>query len=184
MLRQKCEQWGAAINADEVLLDCPLLTSCCVARFLTGHDHFHTNGIEYVKKSKGERERYTQLNTEFHRIARKDKKGFFNEQCKKIEGNNRRGKTRGLFKKIGNIKGIFHPKMGTIKYSNSIDLKKQRRARRNGKTTQKNVQKNILMTQITTVVWSLRQSQRFWSVKSRGPLEALLLIKLVVVMEF
>ena len=141
MLRQKCEQWGAAINTDEVLLDCPLLTSCCVARFLTGHGPLSYKWNQVCKKkSKGERERYTQLNTEFHRIARKDKKGFFNEQCKEIEGNNRRGKTRGLFKKIGNIKGIFHPKMGTIKYSNCIDLKKQRRARRNGKTTQKNVQ--------------------------------------------
>ena len=67
-------------------------------------------------------ERYIQLNPEFQRIARKDKKAFFNEQCKEIEENNRRGKTRDLFKKIGNIKGTFYPKKGTIKYSNSKDL--------------------------------------------------------------
>ena len=66
-------------------------------------------------KSKGERESYTQLNTELHRIARRDKKALFNEQCKEVEENNRRGKTRDLFRKIGNIKGIFCIKMGTIK---------------------------------------------------------------------
>ena len=69
-------------------------------------------------KSKGERERCTQLNAEFQRIARRDKKAFFNEQCLKIEENNRRGKTRDLFRKIGNIKGTFFPKMGTIKERN------------------------------------------------------------------
>ena len=73
-------------------------------------------------KSKGERESYTQQNSEFQRIARGDKKAFFNEQRKEIEENNRRGKTRGLFKKIGNIKGTFHPKLGTIKDRNGKDL--------------------------------------------------------------
>ena len=69
-------------------------------------------------KSKGERERCTQLNVEFQRIARRDKKAFFDDQCLKIEENNRRGKTRDLFRKIGNIKGTFFPKMGTIKERN------------------------------------------------------------------
>ena len=69
-------------------------------------------------KTKGERERCTQLNAEFQRIARRDKKAFFNDQCLKIEENNRRGKTRDLFIKIGNIKGTFFPKMGTIKERN------------------------------------------------------------------
>ena len=73
-------------------------------------------------KSKGERERYTQRNAESWRIARRDKKAFFNEQCTEIEDHNRRGKTRDLFKKIGNIKGTFNPKMGTIKARNSKDL--------------------------------------------------------------
>ena len=63
-------------------------------------------------KDKEEKERYTHLNAEFQRIARKDKKAFLSDQCKEIEENNRMGKTRDLFKKIGNIKGIFHAKMG------------------------------------------------------------------------
>ena len=65
-------------------------------------------------KGKGEKERYKHLNAEFQRIARRDKKAFFSDQCKEIEENNRESKTRDLFKKIGNIKGTFHPKMGTI----------------------------------------------------------------------
>ena len=64
-------------------------------------------------KGKGERERYTQLNAEFQRMARRDRKAFLNEQCKEIEGNNRMGKNKDLFKKIGGTKGIFHAKMGT-----------------------------------------------------------------------
>ena len=64
-------------------------------------------------KDKGERERYTHLNAEFQRIARKDKKAFLIDQCKEIEENNRMGKTRDLIKKNGNTKGTFHAKMGT-----------------------------------------------------------------------
>ena len=64
-------------------------------------------------KGKGEKERYTQLNAEFQRIARRDKKAFFNNQCKEVEENNRVGKARDIFKKIRGIKGIFHAKMGT-----------------------------------------------------------------------
>ena len=74
-------------------------------------------------KSKRERERYTQLNAEFQKIARKDKKAFLSEQCKEIEENNRIGKTKDLFKKIGDTKGTFHVKMGTIKDRNSKALK-------------------------------------------------------------
>ena len=66
-------------------------------------------------KSKEEKERYTHLNTEFQRIARRDKKAFLSDQCKEIEENNRMGKTRDLFKKIRDAKGTFHAKMGTIK---------------------------------------------------------------------
>ena len=65
------------------------------------------------EKGKGEMERYTQLNAEFQRIVRRDKKAFLSEQCKEIEGNNRMGKTRDLFKKIRDTKGTFHAKMGT-----------------------------------------------------------------------
>ena len=73
-------------------------------------------------KSKGEKERYKHLNAEFQRIARRDKKAFFSVQCKEIEENNRMGKTRDLFKKIGDTKGTFHAKKGSIKGRNVMDL--------------------------------------------------------------
>ena len=72
-------------------------------------------------KSKGEKERYPHLNTEFQRIAQRDKKAFLNDQCKEIEGKNRMGKTRDLFKKIRDTKGEFHAKMGSIKDRNGMD---------------------------------------------------------------
>ena len=73
-------------------------------------------------KSKGEKERYKHLNAEFQRLARRDKKAFLSDQCKEIKENNRMGKTRDLFKKIGDTKGIFHAKMGLIKDRNGMDL--------------------------------------------------------------
>ena len=73
-------------------------------------------------KSKGEKERYKHLNAEFQRIARRDKKAFFSDQCKEIEENNRMGKTRDLVKKIRDTKGTFHAKMGSIKDRNGMDL--------------------------------------------------------------
>ena len=73
-------------------------------------------------KGKGEKERYTHLNAEFQRIARRDKKTFLRDQCKEIEENTRMGKTRDLFKKIRDTKGTFHAKMGTIKDRNGMDL--------------------------------------------------------------
>ena len=72
-------------------------------------------------KSKGEKERYKHLNAEFQRIARRDDKAFFSDQCKEIEENNRMGKARGLFKKIRDTKRTFHAKMGTIKDRNGMD---------------------------------------------------------------
>ena len=73
-------------------------------------------------KGKGEKERYTSLNAEFQRIARRDKKAFLSDQCKEIEENNRMAKTRELVKKIRDTNGTFHAKMGTIKDRNSMDL--------------------------------------------------------------
>ena len=73
-------------------------------------------------KSKGEKETYKHLNAEFQRIARRDKKAFFSDQCKEIEENNRMGKIRDLFKKIRDTKGTFHAKMGSIKDRNGMDL--------------------------------------------------------------
>ena len=73
-------------------------------------------------KNKGEKERYKHLNAEFQRIARKVKKAFLSNQCKEIEENNRKGKTRDLFKKIRDTKGTFHAKMGSITHTNGRDL--------------------------------------------------------------
>ena len=73
-------------------------------------------------KDKGEKERYTHLNAEFQRIARRDKKAFLSDQCKEIEENTRMGKSRDFFKKIRETKGIFHAKMGSIKNKNDMDL--------------------------------------------------------------
>ena len=73
-------------------------------------------------KGKGEKERYTHLNAEFQRIARRDKKAFLSGQCKEIEENNRMGKARDLFKRIRDTKGTFHAKMGTIKDRNGMDV--------------------------------------------------------------
>ena len=74
-------------------------------------------------KNKGEKERYKHLNAEFQRIVRRDKKVFLSDQCKEIEENNTLGKTKDLFKKIRNIKGTFHAKMGSIKDRNGMDPK-------------------------------------------------------------
>ena len=79
-------------------------------------------GERRERKGKGERGRFTQLNAEFQRIARRDKKTFLSDQCKEIEENNRMGKTRDLFKKIRDTKGTFHAKMSSIKDRNGMDL--------------------------------------------------------------
>ena len=99
-------------------------------------------------KSKGEKERCTQLNAEFQRLARRDKKAFLTDQCKEIEENNRLGKTRDIFKKIRDTKGTFHAKMGSIKDKNCTDLTEAEILRRGGKNTQKNYTKKIFTTQI------------------------------------
>ena len=78
-------------------------------------------------KSKGEKERYTHLNAEFQRIARRDNKAFLSDQCKEIEENNRMEKTRDRFRKIRDTKGTFHAKMGTIKDRNGMGLNRSRR---------------------------------------------------------
>ena len=100
-------------------------------------------------KSKGGKERYTQLNAEFQRIARRYKKAFLSDQCKEIEENNRMGKTRDLFKKIRDKKGTFHAKMGSIKDRNGMDLTEAEDIKEH---TQKKYTKKIFMTQIITMV--------------------------------
>ena len=95
-------------------------------------------------KGKGEKERYTPLNAEFQRIARRDKKVSLSDQCKEIEENDRMGKTRDLFKKIRDTKGTFHAKIDPIKERNSMDLTEAEILRRGGKNTQKNYTKKGL----------------------------------------
>ena len=99
-------------------------------------------------KGKGEKERYTHLNAEFQRIARRDKKAFLSDKCKEIEENNRIGKTRDLFKKIRDTKGTFHAKISSIKDRNGMDLTETEDG---GKNTQ-SYTKKIIMIQIITMV--------------------------------
>ena len=100
-------------------------------------------------KSKGEKERYKHMNAEFQRIARRDKKAFFNDQCKEIEENSRMGKTRDLFKKIRHAKGIFHEKMGSIKDRNDMDLTEAEDIKKRCQEyTEELYKKKIFMTQI------------------------------------
>ena len=104
-------------------------------------------------KGKGEKERSTHLNAEFQRIARRDKKAFLSDQWEEIEENSRMGKTRDLFKKIRDIKGIFHAKMGTIKDRNGVDLTEAEDIKTwQEYTHKKNYTKKVFMTQITMMV--------------------------------
>ena len=103
-------------------------------------------------KTKGEKQRYTHLKAEFQRIARRDKKAILSDQCKEIEENNRMGKTRDLFKKIRDTKGIFHAKTGSIKDRNGMDLTEaediMKRWQEYTEDTQKNCTKKIFTTEI------------------------------------
>ena len=108
------------------------------------------------EKSKGEKERYKHLNTEFQRIARREKKAFLSDPCKEIEENNRMGKTRDLFKKIGTIKGTFPAKMGTMKDRSCKELTEGEEIKKRWQEyTGKLYKTKVLMTQITTTLWSL-----------------------------
>ena len=106
-------------------------------------------------KSKGEKERYKHLNAEFQRIARRDKKAFFSDQCKETEENNRMGKTRDLFKKIRGIKGTFHAKMGLIKDRNGMDLTAAEDIKKRWQEYTEELYKKIFMTKIIAMVLSL-----------------------------
>ena len=103
-------------------------------------------------KGKGEKARYTHLNAEFQKIARRDKKGFLNEPCKAREENNRMGKTKDVFKKIGDIKGIFHAKMCTIKDRNCMDLREAEGINKRWQEYTGEQYKKFFTTQIITMV--------------------------------
>ena len=97
-------------------------------------------------KSKGEKERYKHLNEELERIAKRDKKAFLRDQCKETEENNRKGKTRDLFKKIRDTKETFHAKMGSIKDRNGMDLTEAEDIKKRKQDTQKNCRKKIFIS--------------------------------------
>ena len=99
----------------------PMEKKCKKAKWLSG-EALQIAVKRREAKSKGQKERYKHLNVEFQRIARRNKEAFFSNQCKEIEENNRMGKTRDLFKKIRDIKGTFHAKMGLIQDRNGMDL--------------------------------------------------------------
>ena len=103
-------------------------------------------------KSKREKERYTHLNAEFQRIARRDKKAFLSDQCKEIEETNRMGKTRDLFKNIRDTKGTFHAKMGTIKDRNGVNITEAEDTKKRWLEYTEELYKKISMTQIITMV--------------------------------
>ena len=103
--------------------DHPKKKKCKKAKWLS-EKALQTDEKRKEAKGKGEKERYIHLNVEFQRIARKDKKDFLSDQCKKIEENNRMEKTRDLFKKIRDTTGTFHAKTGSIKDRNGMDLTK------------------------------------------------------------
>ena len=122
----------------------PKKKKCKKAKWLS-EEGLQTAVNRREEKGKGEKEKYTHLNAEFQRIARRDKKAFLSDQCKEIEENNRMGKSRDLFKKIRDIKGTYPAKMGTIKDRNGIyltevdDTKKRCLRRIHGRTIQKDL---------------------------------------------
>ena len=103
-------------------------------------------------KGKGERERYSQLNAQLQRTARRDKEAFLSEQCKEIEENKRTGKTRDFFKKTGHTKGPFHAKMGTIKDRNRMYLTEAEDIKKMWQEYTEELYKKTLMAQITMMV--------------------------------
>ena len=136
------------IVQEAVIKTSPKKKKCKKAKWLS------EEALQILKKEvkgKGEKEKYTHLNAEFQRRARREKKCFLSDQCKEIEENNRMGKTRDLFKKIRDTKETFHAKMGTIKDRNGMDLTEAEDIERRWQEYTE-LYKKILMTQIITMV--------------------------------
>ena len=128
-----------------------------------------TNSCEKKRsESKEEKERYQHLNAEFQRIARRDKKAFFSDQCREIEEKNRMGKTRDLFKKIRDTKGTFHAKMGSVKDRNHMDLTEAEDIKRWQEYIEELYKKDLHDTENHNGVIT-HLSQISWNVKSSGP---------------
>ena len=120
-------------------------------------------------KRQGEKERYKHLNAELQRIARRDKKAFFSDQCKDIEENNRMGKTRDLFKKIRDIKGTFHAKVGSIKDRNGMDLTEVEDIKKRWQECTEELYKKDLHDQDNHDGVITHLEPDIWNVKSSGP---------------
>ena len=142
---------GVCKNVQEVVIKTILKKKKCKKAKWLSEEALQIAEKRRDAKGKREKERYTHLNVEFQTIARRDKKAFLSKQCEEREENNRMVKTRDLFKKIRDTKGL-HVKMGTIEDRNDMDLTEAEEIKRGGKNTQKNYTKKILMTQITTTV--------------------------------
>ena len=132
----------------------PMEKKCKKAKWLSG-EALQIAVKRREAKSKGEKERYKHLNTEFQRIARRDKRAFLRDQCKEIEENNRIGKTRDLFKKIRDTKGKFHAKMGSIKDRNVMHLTEEEDIKKRCQEYTEELYKKIFMTQIIMMMGSL-----------------------------
>ena len=143
------EQWMEVcdIVQETGIKTIPMEKKCKKAKWMSG-EALQIAVKRREMKSKGEKERYSHLNVEFQRIARRDKKAFLCDQCKEIEENNRMGKTRDLFKKIRDTKVIFHAKMGSIKDSNGMDLPETEDIKKRCQEYTEELYKKIFMTQI------------------------------------
>ena len=134
------------IVQEAVIKTIPKKKKCKKAKWLS-EEALHVAEKRREVKGKGGKGRYTHLNAEFQRIARRDKKIFFGDECKEIEENNGMGKTRDLFKKIGDKEGTFLTKMRTRKGRNGMDLTEAENIKTGGKNPQKSYTKKNLMTQ-------------------------------------
>ena len=144
-----------------------------------------TNSCEKREvKSKGEKERYTHLNAEFQRIARRDKKAFLSDQCKETEENNRMGKIRDLFKKIRDTKGILHAKMGSIMDRNVMDLTEAEDIKKRWQEYTEELYKKDLYDPDTHYGVITQPEPDILECKVKWALEGSLRTKLVEVMEF
>ena len=129
----------------------PMEKKCKKAKWLSG-EALQIAMERGEGKSQGEKERYKNLNAEFQRIARRDKKAFFSDQCKEIEEKNRMGKTRDLFKKIRDTKGTFHAKVGWIKDRHGMDLTEAEDIKKRWQEYTEELYKKIFMTRIITMM--------------------------------
>ena len=139
------------MEVSDILQETGIKTIPKKKKFKNAEESLQTAMKRREVKGKGEKERYSHVNAEFQRKARRDNKAFLRDQCKEIEENNRMEKTRDVFKKIRDTKGTFHAKMGTIKDRNGMDLTEAEDIKKKWQEYTE-YKKKIFMTQITTMV--------------------------------